>query len=916
VEFGLLGEVRAQKDGVRVELGHIRQRCVLAVLLVEVNRPVPVDRLIDRVWGDEAPTVARTTLYGYIHHLRRAGVEISRRSGGYVLTAPLTAVDLTLFDSLVREARTTPGSALRLLDSALELWRGEPLEGMDSPWATLWREKLTRRRFAVELERNDLALGEGRHHEMLAGLSASVSAHPFDERVIGQFMLAAYRCGLQAEALLCFEEFRGRLADELGADPGPELRGLHRRILNADPDLSTRPAEVRFEPRQLPAPPPFFTGRAKELAQLDHGLLADHGEVVAISVIGGAGGVGKTWLALHWAHRNADNYPDGHLYVNLRGFDPGGAPLDPATALRGFLDALGVPPTASSGRLEDQVGIYRSVIAEKRMLVLLDNAVDTEQVLPLIPGSPSCAVLITSRHRLVGLTTAHGATHIAVDTFEGSEARELFVRHTGPAPVAAEPTATTELLSYCAGLPLAIGIVAARAAASRELPLSALVDELRDRTARLDVLDGGDQLTDLRAVLALSYTALTAGAVDAVGLLAAAPGLDIGLAAAAALIGVPTSRARVVLRELEYAHLVQQYVHGRYRMHDLVRLSAAEHHRERSPQAGRSTALERLVIFYLHTAHAAERKIFPARPDIELVPLTEGVAPSEIANETEAWKWFAAEEANLLAAHPVAVRDWPEMGWQMAWSTDSFHARGGYIKEAVTTWEAGLVAAEKTGRTDVLLIAHRLLGRAYGIAGDHPSALRHLSTALDLAERDGDSLTQGRIHLMLAMSWRIPDDHERALHHADRALRLYGGLGLEMWLSEPLLWMARCLTSLHDYDRAQAHALAGLALARRQCQSVNEAHALEVLGRIAHRTGRFDDAVEYYRLALIECERSNSSYDAPGVLEHLAEVFLAAGDGKRARAAWRQAVDHYQAQRRVADAGRLLEDERFAVAWP
>ncbi|HWO63146.1 MAG TPA: BTAD domain-containing putative transcriptional regulator, partial [Umezawaea sp.] len=718
MEFGLLGEVRALVAGEPVELGHVRQRCVLAVLAVEVNRPLPVDRLIDRVWGGAARRGLRTTLYSYVHHLRRAGVPISRRSGGYVLTADPMMIDLHLFDRLAADAsdaRDTGKPVLPLLDAALDLWRGEPFEGMDSLWMGSLRDELTGRRFAVELQRNDLALAAGRHRELLAGLSASVAAHPMDERVMGQFMLAAYRCGAQADALRRFEEFRGRLAEELGADPVPELRQLHRRILNTDPALASLPTENRPVPRQLPAPPPLFTGRNEELALLDQALLPDHGRtgrVMAVSAIGGAGGVGKTWLALHWAHRNADSYPDGQLYVNLRGFDPGATPLDPAAALRGFLDALGVAPTAIPDQLDDRVGIFRSVVAGKRILVLLDNATDTSQVLPLLPGSPTCAVLITSRHRLTGLTTGHGAVHIEMDVLSDPEARDLFVRHVGPALVAAQPAATAELLTACAGLPLAIGIVAARATARPEFPLAlaALAGELRDRAARLDALDGGDGPTNLRAVLAWSYDALSPEASDMVGLLALAPGSSVDLAAAASLTSLPTTRARAVLRELEQAHLVQQYTHGRYRMHDLVRLSAVEHARGRLPQADRLASLHRLAGFYLHTAYAADRRLHPDRPPVELVPLAERVRPRAIADDAQAWDWFDAEHANLLAAHPVIAWHWPDMGWQLAWTLDNFHARRSRSHDAVTVWNTGLTAAERTGRNDARLIAHRLLG--------------------------------------------------------------------------------------------------------------------------------------------------------------------------------------------------------------
>ncbi|MCA1675170.1 MAG: hypothetical protein LC799_24255, partial [Actinobacteria bacterium] len=339
----------------------------------------------------------------------------------------------------------------------------------------------------------------------------------------------------------------------------PEAQQCHR---GADP-----------VPRQLPGASRLFTGRARELirltAVLDTG--AEQGATVVISAIGGAGGIGKTTLALHWAHQNMERFPDGQLYVNLRGFDPSGTPMPPAMAVRGFLDALGVEPGAIPVDLDAQAGLYRSLVAGKRMLIVLDNARDTAHVAPLLPGSPTCTVLVTSRQQLAGLVTAHGAWHLALDTLTEVEGRELLTRHLGPDRVAAESEALSYLLERCAGLPLALGIVAARAVAHPRFPLAVLAEELRETAARLDAWDAGELNVNLRAVFSCSYDALAAEAAEVFRLLGIAPGPDISLAAVASLTAQSITRARALLRDLEAAYLVQQHAPGRYRMHDLIR---------------------------------------------------------------------------------------------------------------------------------------------------------------------------------------------------------------------------------------------------------------------------------------------------------------------------------------------------------
>jgi DNA-binding SARP family transcriptional activator len=462
MEFRLLGEVEVLVDSGVVAIGHTRERMVLVALLMDLNRPVSVGELIDRVWGERLPQRPRAALYSYLSRLRRVmaaldGVSIRKQPSGYLLEADPMAVDLHRFGHLVGQARTSEDDALAadLFTRALALWRAQPLAEAETPWLVALREDLRRRRRAAELDRDDVLLRLGRHEEVLATASGRADEDCWDERRAGQLMLALYRCGRQADALAHYERLRARLAEDLGADPTPGLQRLHHQILTADPALEHPARRARpTVPRQLPMAPRSFTGRTAELAVLDDLLLSGAQHTVVVSAVSGGGGVGKTWLALHWAHRNAARFPDGQLYVNLRGFDPVDEPLSPATVIRGFLSSLGVTPAAIPGDLDAQAALYRSLVADQRILVVLDNARDTTQVTPLLPGSPTCTVLITSRHRLNGLTTTLGARSLILDVLDVPESRELMAACLGPSRVAAEPDVVAELLRHCKGLPL------------------------------------------------------------------------------------------------------------------------------------------------------------------------------------------------------------------------------------------------------------------------------------------------------------------------------------------------------------------------------------------------------------------------------------------------------------------------------
>ncbi|GAB2962574.1 AfsR/SARP family transcriptional regulator [Saccharothrix stipae] len=925
MELGLLGEVTARLGGRPVDLGPARQRCVLAALAVDAGRVVPVDLLLWRVWGVDTPRRAPATLHSHISRLRRAlndagsdDTPIVLRSGGYALVLDRAdqAVDLHRFRDLCARARATDDDAhaVTLLAEASALWRGDPLTGLSGEWVEVERDRLRQERLTAEHDLVDARLRVGEGEELVAELCARAAVHPLDERVAGQYLLALHRAGRSADALQHYQRLRERLVEELGTDPGEAVRELHRRILAADPALlpappsavtgsAPPPTRAAPAPRQLPAAPAPFVGRRTELDRLGLAVGDAPGPVV-ISAIAGAGGIGKTWLALHWAHRHVDRFPDGQLFVDLRGFGPEGDPMPPAVAVRGFLDALGVEPRRLPVDPHANFALFRSLVADRRMLLVLDNAADTAQVTPLLPGGGSCTVVVTSRNRLPGLITGHGARHVPLDVLPDAEARALLTDRLGPARIDAEPAAVDALIELCGGYPLALSIIAGRAHVDPHLPLAVLAEELRD--LGLDALHDDDPAASLPTVLSWSRRALTPDQARAFALLGAAPGPDIGLPAAASLVGLPPHETRAVLRGLEQASLLTQDGAGRYRAHDLIRRHAATSAREELDDGTREAALRRLLDFYTHTAHAADRLIHPHRPAIRLDPPAPGVHTHHLSDGREVLAWFEGEHANLLAAqHTAAGAGLHRTAWRLAWATADFLDRRGHLHDQLTVWRTALGAAEHLPEHGELVLAHRLLGRAHAYLKNHEEAIGHLRQALVLAERHHDVPNQAHTNQVLARAWERRGDHRQALAHATRALELYRALGEPVGEANALSGVAWFASRLGDFDAAREHCRAALSLYDRHHDPEGEANNLDTLAWVDHRTGRHADAVRRHERAIALFRDHGYAYRAADALDHLGHPHVALGDHDRARAVWREALELYRQQGRDDDADRV-----------
>ncbi|MET0132491.1 MAG: BTAD domain-containing putative transcriptional regulator, partial [Kibdelosporangium sp.] len=674
IELRLLGEVELRAAGQLLDVGAPRLQTVLAALAVDARRPVAIETLIDRVWDDNPPVEARNVLYSYLSRLRRllkqaaaltggTPTRIERRHAGYVLDIDPDRIDLHRFRSLVDRSNDQRGDDARAtaLAEALRLWRGTPLAGLPGSWAAQLRDSWDQRRLDTVVLWAQTEVGLGHADEVIGPVRDLLADHPLVEPLVVVLVRALAAAGRDAEALDCYATARSRLVTDLGTEPGPELRAVHEAVLRGELDrgrhidLTAAPAGgSRPVPAQLPANVRGFTGRHTELRRLDDLLTrpGDHPSTVLISAVSGTAGVGKTALAMHWAHRVAYQFPDGQLHVNLRGFDPGGRIVQPAAALRGFLDALGVPPERIPAGVDAQTALYRSLLANKHVLVVIDNARDADHVRPLLPGTGTAVAVVTSRNLLTGLVAADGAHPLALDLLTGSESRELLEHRLGLNRVNAEPDAVEAIVRACARLPLALALVAARAAIHPSFPLAAVAAELADTAHQSALGDSDDVVSRVRAVFSWSYTTLTAPTARLFRLLGLHVGADTSAPAAASLAGLPPTQARRLLTDLTDAGLLTEHLPGRYVLHDLLRTYAANLAHTHETGTERQQAITRLLHHYIHTADAADGYLDPTRNPICL-PLpapAAGTTPERVSDRTQAMAWLTTERLPLLAA--------------------------------------------------------------------------------------------------------------------------------------------------------------------------------------------------------------------------------------------------------------------------
>ncbi|WP_385927070.1 AfsR/SARP family transcriptional regulator [Tenggerimyces flavus] len=843
VEIELLGPLRVVVDCAVVELPGERLPVLLAVLAMSAGQPVPAERIVTAVWGVDVGVDARTNLQSNVRRLRRmlGDSAVETRGSGYALAVAPEAVDALRFGRLLDQGR---------LADALELWRGDPFDGL--------RSDVLAQTYGVRLWERYLDAVERR--AALPELTELADRHPLRESLWARLLEALRAAGRDAEALERYEQLRRRLADELGTDPSPELRALHAELLGG-----SAPGVM---PRQLPADASPFSGREAELAALDALLVQARGPVV----ISGTAGVGKTTLAVHWAHRVVDRFPDGQLYVDLRGFDPSEPPLAPSEALRGFLEALRVPPRQLPASPSAQAALYRSLLADSRTLVVLDNARDAGQVAPLLPGAPGCLAVVTSRSQLPGLVTSAGARPLALDLLDAAASRSLLASRLGSERARAEPAAVATLTERCAGLPLALAIVAARAALRPAYSLTRLAEELA--SAGLDGFDAGDAASSARSVFSWSYRSLSEPAARVFRLLALHPGPDVGLDAAASLAG---GEVRRELDELARAHLVTERTPERYAFHDLLRAYARE-----LGTADDAAALGRLLDHYVHTGRAADQLLFSHGETIPVDEPSSGTVLTALASEDEALAWFGAERLTLMALLRLGSA---EHVCQLAWATHVYLHRQGFWHDRVAAQHAAVTASRQLDSAVAESRSCRYLGFAYADLGRFDEAHVHLDRALALA---ADPIDRAWTHHYRDLTFGQQGEEASALEAAREALSLFRAAGHVVGEAIALSDVAWYSGRLGADESTLADGKRALAMHRQVGNRAYEAHTLSCLADTYVRRGEVAAAESCYREALVVFEVLGDRFGEASTYAQLADLVDDADARRQAEAILRE----------------------------
>lgn len=846
-----LGPLEAWRDGTPLPLGPPARRAVLGLLVLCPGALTRRDRIIDLLWKDSPPRTATGLVQAHVSRIRGllepgkcgagTGPVLDSHGGAYRLILSGDQLDLLAFRDLAARAAAAradddPITAAELYEDAIGLWRGDPLADVDvlsaHPGLTALKQELA----GVLLTYAEVACALGQPYRVLPRLQSLADAEPMNELAHARLIIALAGAGQQAAAVGVYEDIRLRLDRELGLYPGKEIREAYLRVLRQDirvenggrtpalpsvPSVPAAPAHV--VPRQLPAAPRGFIGRAEPLRALSRLLERNSGETggVIIAALTGMAGIGKTALAVHWAHRVAGRFPDGQLFVNLRGFSPG-APVAPAEAVSSFLTALGVPSARIPADTDGQAALYRTLLAGRRMLIVLDNARDAEQVRPLLPGSPGCLVLVTSRNRLTGLAAADGAHLVILDVLTDSESRDLLSMNLGVERALAEPAAVSELTALCGYLPLALRDVAARAVARPGLPLSALATEMRDALSPLDVLETGEPATSVRMVFSWSRAKLGNHAARMFRLLGVHPGPDVTVSTAACLAGVPRGQAYMDLTELCGEHVVTEYPLGRYSVHGLLRAYAAERAHSIDSDAERRAAVRRVLDYYLHTAHAASGFICPYHTEVTLPRLPPGIVIEEIDGLRQAIDWFEHERLSLLAVIGQATKEGhAPHAWKLPWVAGWYLHGDAGRRYLVTAQESALEVAVRRGDLAGRSVAHQHLGWLSFLHGDIVSVSDHLDEAAELAGQVGDG--QLRALTMLSSAYVL---HSRgrvleATAQAKHALRLYRVASDRQGATRARYAIGWHFVQLRDYRRARDFTEQALALYRESLRTAD-----------------------------------------------------------------------------------------------
>jgi DNA-binding SARP family transcriptional activator/tetratricopeptide (TPR) repeat protein len=882
---------------------------------------VSAERLVDLLWDGEAPEHARRSVQVLVARLRawlplEPDESLEAGRGGYALHVDPDAVDVHRFCALVAAARTSGSLDERadLLRRAVGLWRGR---FMQASATDALRERIsapleTQRLDATEdLLATELALG--REQELLPMLARLTAEHPGRERFAELHMQALHRLGRDVEALAVYRVTRLYLADELGLEPSPRLQALHIAILRQDPtdthaDPSASPAVPR--PAGLPAAVSGFAGRRSETQQLAQAL--EHADGPRVVAIVGTGGVGKTALCVHFGHQVRSRFPDGQLYINMHGYSSSSRPVDPHDALSRFLRALDVPDERIPPDLDEAATTYRSALAERRMLVVLDNVRDPDQARPLLPANPGCFTLITSRDNLDALLATEGIHRLDLDVLPRTDAIALLTGVLGEARVDAEPAAAADLATECAGLPLALRITAAQLAARPMRLLAQHVHDIRhgDRLDALSIRE--DPNTSVAATLDLSYQTLPDHAARFYRLFGITPAPDLDAWGLAALTNTTVTEAERTAEILLAAHLISEVSPGRYGLHDLVRLHASRHALTTDTPDDREQALIRLAEWYIDTAFTAYVTMSPASWPPPWSRLLQPINARQFADAADALEWFDREHVALVALarhaadaginhvvcplihsqgyfmhrrHAVATMvDLYRLSWDVATVRDDLRDLGassqglsiayylmGHVDDAVHWNGKALATYEKLGRDDLMAVTHLNLGTIYGSANRYDLAAPHCEIGLELARRAGDD--------------------------AGESLALTN--------------LGHCYMEMERWDLALQTTAAGIEVQRRIGDRTGESLSENTFGLIFIRLEQYEKALGHLTAALAISEELGDRLNAPRNVMVMGDAFHGLGDTDRARDLWQSALDQFRAidSPEAAEAERRLRGE-------
>ncbi|MCG8922325.1 AfsR/SARP family transcriptional regulator [Lentzea sp. CC55] len=909
LRYEVLGLLRVVRAGQEVDLGAAKQRAVLAVLLLARGTPVSRGQIIEAVWGDNVPSSAVNLVQTYVAGLRRAlepararraPAELLTSVGdGYLMRVDPGALDLDVFERQVllahrlRAAGDLAGAAVEL-DDALALFRAEPLGGVSGLFFDVERGRLVERRLAVLEERAELGLAIGQGPELVSQLTAVVAEHPLRERGHGLLMRALVQAGRQAEALAAYREARGVLIEELGVEPGPELRRVHQAVLAGEspepvrapvrttPQAAAEPAPVTV-PAQLPRAPVSLVGRDAEVAVMDALLRGHDGPVLLVT---GPAGVGKTALALHWAHRVRDEFPDGQLYVDVHGYDPNREPLEIGEVLNRFLRALGVPAGDTPVSVDERSALLRTLLADRRMLVMLDNVRGSADLLPLLPGAPSC-VVVTSRRRLVGLVAQVEAKLVELDMLDPDAAVAVLGRVAGRSD--AESHALRELAELCDGLPLALRIAAARLAVAPKLRVAELVEELQDEHGRLAALGLEDGEGTVRAALDASRRALPALASRLLAIIGLHPGADLTAHVVAAMGEVPLPEAQRSLDALTAANLLSVSEPGRHFAHDLVRVYTKTLAGELS-EPERRAATGRMLDYYLHCADIADGLLPINRGSVLVAPEHRPVHVPALSGAADAMAWFDAERANLIAAAELAsATGWHVHAWQLPYTLSRYLWLRTERETSLRITQAALQAAIALNDDDARFVMQFNVGIALLQMERYDEALHAQRNALEVARRKEDVHQQARALTTIAGTLQDMGRAEEAETHYREAMEISRVAGSKWAEANAHHHLGLLYLSGRRFDDAMPWLRVALRMYHEVGEQCGEAACHVDISTALLETGDMEGALSSARTALAVACDAVSPYHQALAHDRLAAVFDRLG-AAGAAAHWQRAL--------------------------